>query len=97
PEQGYGDVIQFVRFVAPLAKTGAKVILHMPPELVDLMKGVDGVGRVAGPDDPLGEFDTHRLLLSIPSVLKTTLQSLPKKIPYIRVDSERQKRLAERI
>lgn len=86
PEQGYGDVIQFARFIRPLADLGATVIFHCPAELVTLMKGVDGMGQVIGPDQPLPSFDTHQALLSVPWVLKTTLETLPAKVPYIRVD-----------
>jgi tetratricopeptide (TPR) repeat protein len=97
PEQGYGDVVMFARFAAPLAERGAKVILHMPTELIELMRGVDGVENVFGPKDELPPFDTHLPLLSVPAVLHTTMKTLPAKVPYAHVDAERKRQWASRI
>jgi tetratricopeptide (TPR) repeat protein len=97
PEQGYGDVIQFARFIPVLADMGAKVILHMPSEMIELMKRVPGVSRVVGPDEELPGFDTYRALMSLPMVLKTTLSSLPGKIPYIEPDAARDAQWKERL
>lgn len=38
PEQGFGDQMQFVRFVPRLEKLGAKVILLTPPPLAELFR-----------------------------------------------------------
>ncbi len=88
-EQGYGDTIQFVRYVPMLAARGAKVILECAAPLRRLLSSVKGVGKVviAGVRPP--DFDLHIPLLSLPKIFNTTLENLPAVVPYVGVDSDR--------
>jgi Flp pilus assembly protein TadD len=97
PEQGFGDVIQFARFIPLLAEMGATVLLHLPTELIEIMNGIEGVARIIGPDEPLPYFDTHQAILSLPAVLKITLENLPAKVPYLAVAPERSSRWRKRL
>jgi tetratricopeptide (TPR) repeat protein len=45
-EQGYGDLIQFVRFSTALAERGAKVIVRAPLPIAALLRTVPGVDEV---------------------------------------------------
>ena len=45
-EQGYGDHIQFCRFVPRLAAAGAEVVMGVAPPLEGLMRGLPGCARV---------------------------------------------------
>ncbi len=42
-EDGYGDTLQFIRYVPLLAASGARVILEVPPPLTRLLSTLDGV------------------------------------------------------
>ncbi|HEY7087346.1 MAG TPA: tetratricopeptide repeat protein [Tepidisphaeraceae bacterium] len=88
-EQGYGDTIQFVRYVPMLAAQGAKVILEATVPLRALLSSVKGVSKivVAGVRPP--EFDLHIPLLSLPKIFKTTLQTVPAEVPYLFPDPAR--------
>ena len=86
PEQGFGDVIQFGRYIPQVAVRGGKVILQCHKELVELMKSADGVSQVISEHDRPPPFDTYLPLLSLPWVLGVKFQDLPGKIPYIKVD-----------
>ncbi len=97
PEQGFGDVIQFGRFIPEVVARGGTVILQCHKELVPLMKACEGVSQVISEHDTPPPFDTYLPLLSLPSVLKTTLQTLPVKIPYIRVDPAKREHWKKRI
>ncbi|HVT87919.1 MAG TPA: tetratricopeptide repeat protein [Tepidisphaeraceae bacterium] len=97
PEQGYGDVIMFARFIPALAEMGARVLIHVPDDLVDLMKRVDGVDQVFGSQAELPPFDTYLPLMSVPRVLGTSVRTIPSKVPYIQVDSSRCAKWADRI
>ncbi len=45
-EQGLGDVLQFIRYAAPLAQMGAKIVAEVPAPLARLLKTVPGVAQV---------------------------------------------------
>jgi Tfp pilus assembly protein PilF len=82
-EQGFGDTLQFIRYVASVAKRGAKTIVQCARELKSLLQGVEGTGRVVARDEQLPEFDVHYPLLSLPFLFDTTLDTIPSKVPYI--------------
>lgn len=86
-EQGLGDTIQFIRYAPLVSMKGARVIIECQKELASLLKNVRGVEHVLAQDEALPEFDTHCPLLSLPFLLKTTLESIPDEVPYIRADT----------
>jgi tetratricopeptide (TPR) repeat protein len=87
-EQGYGDALQFVRYVPLVAKLGARVILHCPPEVESLVRSVSGVEQVVT-GAALPPFDLHRSLMSLPLLFSTTSDSIPATVPYLSVDDLR--------
>ncbi|HEY8750100.1 MAG TPA: tetratricopeptide repeat protein [Tepidisphaeraceae bacterium] len=82
-EQGFGDTIQFVRFLPLLKDRGARVILECQPKLQNLLKGVAGADTVVARGEQLPPFDTHVRLLSLPGIFETTPSSIPASIPYL--------------
>ncbi len=86
-EQGLGDAIQFVRYVALVARRAGKVILECQKELKPIFKNVKGIHQVISRGEELPEFDVHCPLLSLPYIFCTTLETIPSEIPYIFVDS----------
>ena len=95
-EQGFGDMIQFLRYV-PLAKQrGATVILDVPPELAALAHSLRGVDEFAVPGQPLPGFDMHCPLLSLPHAFGTEIESIPAEIPYLDAPPDRKAKWDER-
>jgi hypothetical protein len=84
-EQGYGDTIQFCRFVTPLARMGIRVVLEVQRPLVRLLSSLDGVQSVIGYGEQLPAFDAHCPLLSLPGILGVELASVPAVVPYVHV------------
>lgn len=83
-EQGLGDTIQFCRYAKMVKeRSGATVHLQCPPELVRLMKSVEGIDHTftARADDD-DYFDFQCPLLSLPRIFKTDLGNIPNE-PYI--------------
>lgn len=82
-EQGFGDTIQFLRYVPMIAELGARIILEVHPELRSLVSSMasDRV-QVISRGDPLPEFNWHCPLLSLPLAFGTDLQSIPATVPY---------------
>jgi len=88
-EQGFGDTIQFARYVPFLAQQGARVVLEVQPELKDLLASIDGVASCLARGEPLPPFDLQCPLGSLPLALKTEPANIPAAIPYLRVDESR--------
>jgi tetratricopeptide (TPR) repeat protein len=82
-EQGFGDTIQFCRYVPMVAAQGATVILAAPGPLMRLLSTLDGVSDVVVAGSPLPAFDVHCPLMSLPSVFGTTVDSIPARTPYL--------------
>lgn len=86
-EQGFGDTLQFCRYV-PLAAERARVVLEAPPSLVRLLSGLPGVARVVAAGDRLPDFAAHCPLMSLPHVFGTRMDSIPAAVPYLHADPE---------
>jgi tetratricopeptide (TPR) repeat protein len=72
-EQGFGDTIQFVRFVPALERLGATVVLDIQPGLETIFRSIGpGVQFISDPDKP-ASFDFHCALLSLPAALGVSL------------------------
>src|SRR5215813_2617762 len=88
-EQGLGDTIQFARYVPLLARTGAKVVLEVQPELAPLLGRLAGAAAVVARGEPLPPFDVHCPLGSLPLALKTEPATIPAGGPYLSADEAR--------
>ncbi len=91
-EQGYGDIIQFARYIPMLIAKGAKVIVEVPVAARSLVESIPGVSRVVPKGLKLPDFDLHIPLLSLPRAFKTTVETIPGNVPYFRVDQPRVER-----
>lgn len=82
-EQGYGDAIQFIRYIPFLHRRGARVIVEALPALADLFRSVEGVDTVITRGDPAPSADVHCPLLSLPQALRVTASPQPSTAPYL--------------
>jgi len=85
-EQGFGDAIQFIRYVPMVAERGARIVLRCPPELKRLFASVPHIAEIVEAGAPLPKFDEHCPLLSLPLIFKTDLNSIPAPMPYLHAD-----------
>jgi len=83
-EQGYGDVIQFARYLPLLKQRGAIVHYHCP-KVLHRAFGSLGVGLLDKDVPDLPEHDYHILSLSLPFVLE---QQRTLDFPYLKVDEK---------
>ena len=86
-EQGFGDSIQFARYIPLAAARGSRVVLAVPPELRRLMEGIDGVERVLSEGERVPAYAAHVPLMSLPRIFGTTEATIPASVPYIRAPS----------
>jgi tetratricopeptide (TPR) repeat protein len=85
-EQGFGDSIQFARYISLIAERGGQPILATQPELRRLLKTVPGLERVVAPPEEIPMFDVQCPLLSLGHLFGTTLENIPGKAPYLSAD-----------
>jgi Tetratricopeptide repeat/Glycosyltransferase family 9 (heptosyltransferase) len=88
-EGGFGDAIQFVRYVPMVAKRGGRAILRFQRELRRLMQKLQGVEGFCGLDEPVPPFDVYCPLFTLPLVFETTLETIPADVPYLFGDGSR--------
>jgi tetratricopeptide (TPR) repeat protein len=87
-EQGMGDALQFIRFAAPLAQAGARIILRAPDVQAPLLATAPGVAAVVRTADALPPHDFQLPLLSVAGVLHTDESNIPAAVPYLSVSRE---------
>jgi tetratricopeptide (TPR) repeat protein len=87
-EQGFGDTIQFCRYVPFVAERAARVILEVQKPLHELMSTLPGVAQIVSKGEPLPDFDMHCPLLSLPLAFGTQLATIPSETPYLRASPQ---------
>jgi len=88
-EQGYGDTLQFIRYVPLIRQRVGRVIVECQGGLGRLLGTVAGIDEVVEAELPLPRFDVQVPLLSLPQIVGTTLETIPATVPYLGVDSAR--------
>ena len=94
-EQGFGDMIQFARYVPMVAARGEKVVLEMPEPVMPLMAGLPGVSEMIAKGSPPPSIDFHCPLMSLPHAFGTELETVPVDIPYLAVPADRVAKFAD--
>jgi hypothetical protein len=82
-EQGLGDTIQFLRYAALVRQPGARVVVECPKPLLRIVRTCRFIDQLADETTPALDFDVHYPLMSLPGLLKTTLESVPADVPYL--------------
>ena len=96
-EQGFGDAIQFIRYLPLVARRGGKVVIECRPELQRLFQ-TNAVGcQVIGSGQAPPEFDFHCSLLSLPRIFSTTSANLPQTVPYLQPGAEETRKWQSRL
>lgn len=90
-EQGFGDSIQFFRYLQQVKPLVKKIIFRVQNELVNLFKINDDEIEVVSSEILIDdiEFDYHIALMSLPLVLKVQKSDIPLPEGYIKADKEK--------
>jgi tetratricopeptide (TPR) repeat protein len=87
-EQGFGDTLQFCRYIPLLERQGASVVFEVQRPLMGLISAnfsCEVVALGAG----LPPCDLQVPLLSLPHAFETTTENAPATIPYLSADEGR--------
>lgn len=83
-EQGLGDSLMMLRYL-PLLRGFGKVVVYCEQELVRLVEHLPGVDSVVPATEgmPLGRFDCHVPIMSLPLAFGTRVGTIPGSVPYL--------------
>ncbi len=96
-EQGFGDTIQFARYVPLLAARGAAVTFRVQQGLAGLLRqSLPGIEVLGDRGAPVAVADCECALLSLPHIFGTRLETIPAIVPYLRADEAEAARWRER-
>lgn len=82
-EYGFGDSIQFIRYATLLQERGAKVTVRSEPELTRLFISASGVAVACDLTEEIPVHDFWSPLLSLPRVFGSTVDNVPRDVPYL--------------
>jgi Tfp pilus assembly protein PilF len=94
-EQGYGDNLQFIRYVPLLKARGATVLFECLDPLWTLFEQVEGIDQLVRRQETVGvarRCDRYCHLMSLPRLFGTTLETIPEqdnRQGYLRPSADR--------
>lgn len=92
PEQGFGDEIQFCRYLPLLRQQCAALTLVCKAPLKPLMETLEGVDKVLSMEEvnaaPGAQHDYWSFTLSLPLYCNTSMETIPHNIPYLHARPE---------
>ncbi|MDB5897679.1 MAG: tetratricopeptide repeat family protein [Ramlibacter sp.] len=86
-EQGYGDTLQFLRYVPAVARQAGQVFLQIPPALARLAGALPANCVLVPPGQASLQVDLQCALMSLPAAFGSTQDSIPGSVPYLHADA----------
>ena len=83
---GFGDFIQFIRYVQRVKSLHTQIFVETFKSLVNLMKQCDYIDVVLAKGEKPPAFDIQIPYLSLPLIFKTRYETIPADIPYLFAD-----------
>ncbi|ETR72203.1 MAG: TPR repeat-containing protein [Candidatus Magnetoglobus multicellularis str. Araruama] len=96
-EQGFGDCIQFIRFMPTIQQRVKDIVLECQEPLFRLFSALDSVDTIIKRGDELPSHDFQASLLSMGALLNITFNQLPGKVPYLNTEFLLRKELSDLI
>lgn len=93
-DQGYGDTIQFARYIPVVAERCEEVLLGCSAELAPLLARIPGVSHSFHRWNEIPGHAAYCRLSSLAFMLRTTLETIPNAVPYLVPEATRVARWA---
>lgn len=88
-DQGYGDTIQFARYIPAVAQRFSEVFLGCSAEIAPLLSRIPGVSRSFHRWNEIPGHAAYCRLSSLALIFRTTLETIPNAVPYLTPDPVR--------
>lgn len=82
-EQGFGDTLQFLRFLPEVQALGGQVVVQVQPGLHALLQGKLPADGLVAEGHPLPSFDLQAPLMDLPRLLEAGPDTLRDAVPYL--------------
>ena len=82
-EQGFGDMIQFARYLPMIKERGGQVVVETQPELARVFGTVKGIAKIYNRDQTPPKHDFYISMMSLARIFGTEQATIPAKVPYI--------------
>jgi tetratricopeptide (TPR) repeat protein len=96
-EQGFGDSLQFIRYVRPLARMAGRVMVLAQPPLAGLFASIGAVDILTEPPGADVRADYRVWMMCLPRLLETDAQTVPAEVPYLAASPAKVARWAGRL
>jgi tetratricopeptide (TPR) repeat protein len=88
-DQGYGDTIQFARYIPMAAERCQELIFGCSEELAPLLRDLPGVAQYSYRWTDVPGHAAHIRLSSLPYLFNTVPETIPARTPYLKAPPER--------
>lgn len=89
-DDGFGDTIQFIRYVSLIKSKNAKVVFAASKPLLRLFNCILDIEELIPLETNLTSFDIYIPLLSLPYCFETNIKTIPSCFPYINISKLQQ-------
>jgi hypothetical protein len=88
-DQGYGDMIQFARYIPWVKARVPHLMIGWGPEVTALLGQHPAIDTVISKWADVPQHDAYVLLSTLPQIFNTELHTVPTPIPYLTMDPAR--------
>lgn len=96
-DQGYGDVVQFSRYIPWAAERCADIAVACSAELHPVIAQLPGAGTIFDHWEKRPDFAAYCALSGLPRLAGTDLATIPAAIPYLRASAQKRAAWGERL
>jgi len=83
-EQGFGDVVQTMRYMPMVKARGGKVVVACAPPIGKVVATVEGVDEVVTSDAAIPPHHFKVPVMALPRIFRQDIDNIPSKVPYIK-------------
>lgn len=87
-EQGYGDMLQYARYLVLVKPLCGSLLFEGPPEMKRLFSSIMELDAYITASDAISDYDYHFPLMSLAKVFWGKSESIPHRVPYLSASRE---------